>query len=328
MKTKIIKEILQRLSDEGFINTQLTEINTILNDILDKYELNRKNLHTENINDFLINKYLLTKKVEGCSIKTIKYYKLILSVYKRVVTSDFRNVTTDDIRNFLNFYQSERKASNMTLDNIRRVLSSFYNWMEEEDYIVKNPMKKIHKIKSSTLLKDVFNDEQIEVLRLSVNTRIRENAMQELLLSSGIRVGELVSLNRDSVDFQEMSCLVKGKGDKERIVYFNVKTKVALLKYLNTRTDNHKTLFKTLHKNKRLTINAVEAIFKRIGKLAKIKNVYPHKYRRTMATKAIEKGMPIEQIQKLLGHSKIDTTLHYTMIKQDSIKLAHRKFIG
>ena len=252
----------------------------------------------------------------------------MLSVYKKELSIDFRDVSADEIRLFLNTYQSKRNASNITLDNIRRVLSSFYNWLEEDDYVIKNPMKKIHKIKFTTLVKDTFNDEQIEKLRQVTNNRLREYAMQELLLSSGIRVGELVNLNRDSIDFNTMSCIVKGKGDKERIVYFNARTKVALQQYLNSRKDNHKALFKSLRRNKRLTINAVESIFRRIGLLANIKNVHPHKYRRTMATRALEKGMPIEQVQKLLGHTKIDTTLHYTMINQTMIMLSHRKYIG
>lgn len=179
------------------------------------------------------------------------------------------SATADDIRLFLNSYQTKKNTTNATLDNIRRVLFNFYNWLEEDDYIVKNPMKKIHKIKVSTLVKEIFSDEEIEELRNVTIHRIRDCAMQELLLLSGIRVGELFSLNRDSIDFNELSCIVKGKGDKERIAYFNIKTKVALEQYLKTRKDSHKTLFKSLYKNKRLSVNAVESIFKKKENLQK-----------------------------------------------------------
>lgn len=328
MNEKLIKEFIQQLSNEAFTNAQLALINNTLAFTLKNYSIKQISNSLENNNEFLIEKFLLTKKIEGCSVKTLRYYSLMLNVFNRELSLDFKSATADDIRLFLNSYQVKRNTTNATLDNIRRVLSSFYNWLEEDDYIVKNPMKKIHKIKVSTLVKDIFSDEEIEELRNVTIHRIRDCAMQELLLSSGIRVGELVSLNRDSIDLNELSCIVRGKGDKERIVYFNIKTKVALEQYLKTRKDSHKTLFKSLYKNKRLSVNAVESIFKKIGKLAKIKNVHPHKYRRTMATHAIEKGMPIEQVQKLLGHTKIDTTLHYTMINQTMIKLSHRKYIG
>lgn len=328
MKEKFLNELIQELSNHGFVNSQLTEIKKIITSKLETYTLEQKTENRTNENEYLMEQYLLTKKIEGCSPKTLRYYRLMLSVYKKELSIDFRDVSADEIRLFLNTYQSKRNASNITLDNIRRVLSSFYNWLEEDDYVIKNPMKKIHKIKFTTLVKDTFNDEQIEELRQVTNNRLREYAMQELLLSSGIRVGELVNLNRDSIDFNTMSCIVKGKGDKERIVYFNARTKVALQQYLNSRKDNHKALFKSLRRNKRLTINAVESIFRRIGHLANIKNVHPHKYRRTMATRALEKGMPIEQVQKLLGHTKIDTTLHYTMINQTMIMLSHRMYIG
>lgn len=328
MDNIMLSEIIKKLEINNFTNNTIHTIKQILEDVTENYEIAPKKERIEGGNNFLIEQFLLTKKVEGCSHKTRKYYKLLLNIFDREQKLDFRNCHAEDIRNFLNLYQTKRGACNQTVDNVRRVLSSFFRWLEEEDYILKNPMKKIHKIKTSTLIKEIFSDEDIERLRIVADKNIREKAMLELLLSSGMRVGELVNLNRKSLNLNELSCIVKGKGNKEREVYFNVKTKVLLEEYLKIRSDTNKALFVGKYVKKRLTINAIETIFKRLGKLANIENVHPHKFRRTMATKALEKGMPIEQVQRLLGHSKIDTTLHYAVINQNTVKYSHRKYIA
>ena len=144
-----------------------------------------------------------------------------------------------------------------------------------------------------------------------------------------MRVGELVKINRKDIDFQERSCIVTGKGNKQREVYFDARTKIHLLQYLNQRKDDNDALFVSLfNPNKRLTINSIETILRKLGKKCNINKVHPHKFRRTLATMAIDKGMPIEQVQKLLGHTKIDTTMHYAMVNQVNVKMAHRKFIS
>ena len=160
-------------------------------------------------------------------------------------------------------------------------------------------------------------------------TEIRDLALIDMLASTGMRIGELVRLSREDVDFNERECVVFGKGDKERIVYFDARTKLHLQEYLNTRKDNDKALFVGLRKPyRRVTINGIELRIRQIGREVGIKKCHPHKFRRTMATVAIDKGMPLEQLQKLLGHEKIDTTLHYAMVKQSNVKNAHRKYIG
>ena len=238
------------------------------------------------------------------------------------------NITTDDLRKYLGDYKRNNNASKTTIDNIRRVLSSFFSWLEDEDYILKNPVRRIHKIKTGKVVKEVLSDENFENLR-DVCSNIRDLAMIELLASTGIRVGELVNLNIEDVLFNERECVVLGKGDSERIVYFDAKTKIHLLKYLESREDDNSALFVSFKKPyNRLGINGVERRIRELGHEANIKKVHPHKFRRTMATNAIDKGMPIEQVQKLLGHVQIDTTMQYAMVNQSNVKIAHRKYIS
>ena len=200
----------------------------------------------------------------------------------------------------------------MTIDNVRRNISSFFSWLEEEDYILKSPMKRIHKIKTKTVVKSVISDEGIEKLRDNCNEK-RDLAIIDLLYSTGIRVGELVNLNIDDIDFEGRECIVYGKGDKERRVYFDAKAKVHLKEYIDNRTDNNNALFVTL---------------RNLGKKLALERIHPHKFRRSMATRAIDKGMPIEQVQKLLGHSQIDTTMQYAMVNQNNVKTAHQKYMA
>ena len=238
------------------------------------------------------------------------------------------SITTEDLRNYLADYKNNSNSSKSTIDNIRRVLSSFFSWLEDEDYILKNPVRRIHKIKTKKVVKEIISDENFEILRDNCNN-IRDLAMIELLASTGIRVGELVNLNIEDVLFNERECIVLGKGDSERVVYFDAKTKIHLQKYLESRKDKNPALFVSFKKPyKRLGINGVERRIRELGQGANIKKVHPHKFRRTMATNAIDKGMPIEQVQRLLGHVQIDTTMQYAMVNQNNVKISHRKFIG
>ena len=235
---------------------------------------------------------------------------------------------TDEIRQYLTGYQAERNASKVTIDNIRRILSSFFSWLEDEDYILKSPVRRIHKVKTGKVVKEVYSDEALELMRDSCTT-IRDLALIDLLASSGMRVGELVALNRDDINFNERECVVFGKGDKERLAYFDARTKIHLQNYLNSRSDDNPALFVSLvSPHRRLMICGVETRLREMGRRLNIPKVHPHKFRRTLATSAIDKGMPIEQVQQLLGHQKIDTTMHYAMVKQQTVKSAHRKYIG
>ena len=279
-------------------------------------------------NSILLMNFLASKHVEGCSERTIRYYHSTIDKMLNVVNKKIEFISTDDLRKYLADYKDNNNASKTTIDNVRRVLSSFFSWLEDEDYILKNPVRRICKIKTKKVVKEVISDENFEILRDSCSN-VRDLAMIELLASTGIRVGELVNLNIDDVLFNERECVVLGKGDSERIVYFDAKTKIHLLKYLENRTDNNPALFVSFKKPyKRLGINGVERRIRELGNGANIKKVHPHKFRRTMATNAIDKGMPIEQVQKLLGHVQIDTTMQYAMVNQSNVKISHRKYIG
>lgn len=272
--------------------------------------------------------FLNAKKIEGCSERTLAYYKTTVEKLLDGITDPIRKVTTDDIREYLASYQGLNDCSKTTIDNIRRNISSFFTWLEEEDYIIKSPMRRIHKIKTTKTVKEVISDEEIEKMRDKCKN-LRDLAIVDLLYSTGIRIGELVRLNIDDIDFEERECIVFGKGDKERRVYFDAKTKIHLIGYINSRSDDSPALFVTLDAPyDRLKISGVEIRLRRLGRELGINRVHPHKFRRTMATRAIDKGMPVEQVQKLLGHSQIDTTMRYAIVNQTNVKVAHRKFIA
>lgn len=272
--------------------------------------------------------FLNAKKIEGCSERTLSYYKTTVEKLLDGITDPIRKVTTDDIREYLANYQGLNDCSKTTIDNIRRNISSFFTWLEEEDYIIKSPMRRIHKIKTTKTVKEVISDEEIEKMRDKCKN-LRDLAIIDLLYSTGIRIGELVRLNIDDIDFEERECIVFGKGDKERRVYFDAKTKIHLMGYINSRSDANPALFVTLDAPyDRLQISGVEIRLRHLGRELGINKIHPHKFRRTMATRAIDKGMPIEQVQKLLGHSQIDTTMHYAIVNQTNVKVAHRKFIA
>ena len=275
-----------------------------------------------------LNMFLDAKRIEGCSERTIQYYKVTVEHLLKCMENSVRKMTTEEIRGYLANYQKINDCSNVTIDNIRRNISSFFSWLEEEDYILKSPMRRIHKIKTKVVVKSVISDEGIEKLRDNC-TQIRDLAMIDLLYSTGIRVGELVNLNIDDIDLEGRECVVYGKGDKERRVYFDAKAKVHLKKYIEKRRDENQALFVTLDAPyDRLKISGVEIRLRQLGRRLELEKIYPHKFRRTMATRAIDKGMPIEQVQKILGHSQIDTTMQYAMVNQSNVKTSHQKYMS
>ena len=273
--------------------------------------------------------FISAKRIEGCSERTLAYYKTTIEHMLSIIVTPLRQIQTDDLRAYLAEYQLRNNCSKTTVDNIRRNLSSFFSWLEAEDYIIKSPIRRIHKIRTGSKVKETLSEECIEKLRDSC-LQIRDLAMIDLLYSTGIRVGELVNLNINDINFEERECIVYGKGNKQRKVYFDAKTKVHLKRYLEQRKDYSEALFVTLDSPfKRLKISGVEIRLRKLGRLALLdQRVHPHKFRRSMATRAIDKGMPIEQVQKLLGHQQIDTTMHYAMVNQSNVKISHRKFIG
>lgn len=283
----------------------------------------------ENIsNEEYLSMFLAAKQIEGCSARTIQYYRVTVEHMIRRIPLEIRKITTDDIREYLAEYQKMNSCGKVTVDNVRRNLSSFFSWLEEEDYILKSPMRRIHKIKTKQAVKEVISDEMIEQLRDHCKCK-RDLAMIDLLYSTGIRVGELVGLNRADINFEERECVVYGKGDKERRVYFDAKSKLHLQDYLKERVDDNPALFVTLDAPyERLKISGVEIRVRELGRKLNMDKIHPHKFRRTMATRAIDKGMPIEQVQKILGHSQIDTTMQYAIVNQNNVKSAHRKYIA
>ena len=330
MKRVVIDTVMDKMAPV-LSKEQLDLLETVLTQTLDGYEVTHSISEEEQqakANAELLQAYLSAKKIEGCSEKTISYYQSTIDTLFANVRKPVCDVTTNDIRNYLSEYQERRKVSRVTIDNMRRIFSSFFAWLEDEDYIVKSPVRRIHKVRTESLVKEVLSDENMEVLRDSCQ-EIRDISMIDLLASTGMRVGELVNLNREDIDFHERQCVVFGKGNKEREVYFNARTKIHLQNYLNSRMDDNPALFVSLSKpHSRLSISGVEVRLRTLGRRVNIPKVHPHKFRRTLATMAIDKGMPIEQVQRLLGHVKIDTTLHYAMVNQSNVKMAHRKYIG
>ena len=330
MKETIIQAVLDGMR-AVLTENQLDMLTDVTRKALSECEITPKATEEEQRNKEnveLLGAFISSKKVEGCSDKTIHYYKSSIEKLIATVKKNVCDIATNDIRCYLAEQQEQRGLSRVTIDNLRRIYSSFFSWLEDEDYITKSPVRRIHKVRTDALVKEVLTDENIEVLRDSCQ-ELRDIAMIDLLLSTGMRVGELVKINREDIDFQERQCVVFGKGNKEREVYFNARTKIQLRKYLEQRTDTNPALFVSLHEpHTRLTISGVEVRLRQLGKRVNLNKVHPHKFRRTLATMAIDKGMPIEQVQKMLGHVKIDTTLHYAMVNQTNVKIAHRKFLN
>ena len=328
MKEEIIQKIVTQMLPV-LDNEQSKKLLYVLNETLAGYIVEKETTTANQITSVdYVGLFITAKRIEGCSEKTIIYYENTIKKMHEYIGKEAPNITTDDLRKYLFYYQTKRKASKTTIDNIRRILSSYYSWLEDEDYILKSPVRRIHKIKTTKVVKDTYSDEDLESMRDNCGC-LRDLAIIDMLTSTGIRVGELVRLNRADINFNERECVVLGKGDKERIVYFDARTKLHLQNYLDSRLDECPALFVTL-KNpaSRITINTVEIRLRELGKELGLTKVHPHKFRRTLATTAIDKGMPIEQVQTLLGHQKIDTTMQYAMVKQQNVKVSHRKFIG
>ena len=327
MKEQIINEVLQQMLSY-LDNLQLQKLKQSMEHVLFDCYISRKDKNPEDDSLVLIESFLSAKRIEGCSEKTIKYYKSTIDIMHSTISKEVRHIQTEDLRTYLTDYQQKNNSSKVTIDNIRRILSSFFSWLEDEDYIIKSPVRRIHKVKTTTNVKETYTDEEIEKMRDSCN-ELRDLAIIDMLISTGMRIGEMVRLNTSDINFNERECVVLGKGDKERIVYFDAKTKLHLQNYIDSRTDNNSALFVSLkYPYERMKIGGIESRLREIGKQLNIHKVHPHKFRRTLATMAIDKGMPIEQLQQLLGHKRIDTTLQYAMVKQSNVKNAHRKYIG
>ena len=327
MKQDLIKDVIQGMLP-FMNNAQNEKLQEVLQYTLAKYEVTEKQNQENNSKQNYVELFLSAKRIEGCSEKSLKYYKSTIEAMLCELKKDVKHIVTDDIRGYLTEYQEKKKSSRVTIDNIRRILSSFFSWLEDEDYILKSPVRRIHRVKTGTNIKETYSDEALELMRDNCS-ELRDLAIIDMLASTGMRVGEMVLLNREDIDFNERECVVFGKGDKERIVYFDARTKIHLQNYLNSRKDDNPALFVSLQSPyNRMNIGGIEVRLRQLGKRLGLNKVHPHKFRRTLATMAIDKGMPIEQLQQLLGHRRIDTTLQYAMVKQSNVKIAHRKYIG
>jgi site-specific recombinase, phage integrase family len=327
MKQNLIKDIVQGMLPY-LNNAQSEKLQELLQYTLVNYDIKEKQYQEKTSEQNFVELFLSAKRIEGCSERSLKYYKVTIEAMLDELKIDVKHIVTDDIRGYLTDYQKKKKSSKVTIDNIRRILSSFFSWLEDEDYILKSPVRRIHKIKTGISIKETYSDEALELMRDSC-TELRDLAIVDILASTGMRVGEMVLLNRNDIDFNERECIVVGKGNKERVVYFDARTKIHLQNYLNSRLDDNPALFVSLRAPyERLQIGGIEVRLREHGKKLGLQKVHPHKFRRTLATMAIDKGMPIEQLQQLLGHRKIDTTLQYAMVKQSNVKIAHRRYIG
>lgn len=327
MKQTLINDVVQEMLPY-LNNSQAEKLQSVMQHILFDYEVSENGTGNEESEQNFVEIFISAKKIEGCSEKSLKYYDATINTMITSIGKKVKHIKTDDIRNYLTEYQTIKNSSRVTIDNIRRILSSFFSWLEDEDYILKSPVRRIHKIKTTSNIKETYSDESLELMRDNC-TEIRDLAIIDLLASTGMRIGEMVLMNKTDINFNERECVVFGKGNKERIVYFDARAKIHLQNYLVSRIDNNPALFVSLRAPyERLNIGGVEVRLRNFGKQLGINKVHPHKFRRTLATMAIDKGMPIEQLQHLLGHRRIDTTLQYAMVKQSNVKNAHRKYIG
>ena len=327
MSNEFITEVMQQMLPY-LDNSQLSQLSLVMEKAFLNYDVVSRACVREDDNIELLKLFVAAKRIEGCSDRTLSYYQKTIETMMTSIGKNARQIRTEDLRSYLIAYQSKNKSGRVTVDNNRRILSSFFSWLEDEDYIIKNPVRRIHKVKTASNIKETYSDEDLVTLKDNCMI-LRDLAILDLLSSTGMRIGELVLLNRKDINFLERECVVFGKGNKERVVYFDATTKLHLQNYLDSRTDDNPALFVSLRAPyKRIQIGGVEHRLREMGRKMNIPKVHPHKFRRTLATKAIDKGMPIEQLQKLLGHQRIDTTLMYAMVKQSNVKSAHRKYLG
>ena len=334
MKQELVLAVMQNMAPY-LDNLQMKKLQSVMETVLCNYEvrpeiesLHKSKEEEQAENRELLAKFLSSKRIEGCSEKSLKYYRTTIETMQAVLQKSIKLVTTEELRQYLTEYQERRQSGRVTMDNIRRILSSYFAWLEDEDYIIKSPVRRIHKVKTVSCIKETYSDEDLERMRDCCD-ELRDLAIIDMLASTGMRIGEMVLLNRRDINYNERECVVFGKGDKERVVYFDARTKLHLLDYLDSRTDDNPALFVSLRAPyERMKIGGIETRLRELGKKLNMTKVHPHKFRRTLATMAIDKGMPIEQLQRLLGHQRIDTTLQYAMIKQSNVKIAHKKFIG
>lgn len=282
--------------------------------------------YTEDQNAAIVNHYIMVKTIEGLSNKTLRYYRCEILKFLTAMNKPVSSVSTNDIRYYL-AVKMKNGVSKTTADNTLRILRTFFKWTAAEEIIKKDPTLTIKKIKFDKLIKKPFSESELEQLRASMKST-RDKAILEFLFSTGARVSEVAALNKADVDFVKEQCIVFGKGHKERYVYLNAKCIFWLQRYLSERNDQNEALFVSENEpHHRLKISAFELTLRKQGKACGVPDVHPHRFRRTAATFALRRGMPIDQVRQMLGHTQIQTTLLYAVTDDIETKESHRKYV-
>lgn len=323
-----VNEVINQLAPE-FPEDKLIKIRDTLYIKLISYKLQKKKdelILFDNDNEIKLKKFIATKRLEGLSENTLVQYHRTITNLLDTLNKPINRITTDDIRFYLSVYHDERKVSKVTLNNMRRYFSSFFSWCCDEDIIDKNPMRRIKAIKQQKVIKEPFSDVEMEKIRESTES-LRDRALIEFLYSTGCRVSEVVGLDKSNVDFIHNSVVVNGKGNKQREVYISDTAMYWIEKYLHSREDDSPALFSG-KRTPRIQKAGIEETLRRIGRKSGVENVHPHRFRRTVATNLINRGMPVQEVQQILGHSKLDTTMIYCKVDKKNIQASHRKFIA
>ena len=330
MKDEFVTNVITAMMD--IVNqTQMMKLKEVLYMCLNEYEITTRSTELMDVdNSYMhyLNMFLVRKKTEGKSDRTLKQYRFHLVNLLQTLNMQIEKITENDLFCYLARYKKDRNVTNIYLDGIRLVFSSFFGWLNAKGYIHKNPMMGIEPIKVEKRIKKPFTDEELEKLRRMCEYE-RDLALVEFLYSTGVRVSELVALNKKDIDFYGKNVIVYGKGSKERETYLTASSCLHLKTYLESRTDKSEALFvSSKAPYNRLTVAGVEKILKRLGNMAGVKKVHPHRFRRTMATNVLKKGMPLEEVKELLGHTKLDTTMIYCTVSRENVKHSHQRLMS
>lgn len=329
MKEQLIRSVSEKMCSH-LTSEQINVLENTLVMVLNDYKIERQDgniiIH-DGAAEKIAKTFLVVKHVSGCSDRTIKSYMFYLQKFILNLRKPIFEIETNDIRYYLAMYKEKRKVSNTTLNNIRSCLSSFFSWMHDEGIIQRNPMKRIPTIKTPKTIQHPFTVEDMERLRMECR-RERDLAIMEFLYSTGVRVSEAVKLDRDQINFSEGECVVFGKGAKEREVFINPRACIHLRRYLDSRLDDNPALFAWIKRPyRRLSEKGIWSVLHNLGCRAEVESTHPHRFRRTLATDALSRGMPIQEVQQMMGHEKIDTTMLYCTVSKESVKTSHKKYI-
>lgn len=322
-KVLFLNRVEKALGDIVTAN-QLTDVMSALSDELANYDFEQNEAVKYEVDDFL-DAFVSAKQIEGRSEKTVERYRYIITRFMNDTKVPTRSITVFHLRKYLNELKG-RGLSDSTLEGIREVFSSYFNWLQKENLIEINPCSNLGAIKCQKKVKVAYTEVDLEMLKMHCK-RPRDKAIICFLLSTGCRVSEMTQLNRDDVDLRNRECKVLGKGNKERIVYIDQVTAMTLNEYLKSRKDDHPALF--IGKGtERLKPSGIRLMLKNIQEDAHIEGtVHPHRFRRTLATNLIHHGMPIQEVARILGHEKLDTTMKYVCLNDTDIKYSYNKYV-